>query len=90
MNKLIQLEPMATAPKDGTRIIIVWYDEGMDTLKYNIRMARWWKPTRLEQWEAGARPHWEYINDNNFCMEIHKPNGWLPKLELLEDEKTNN
>jgi len=78
------LNPMDTAPKDGTRIIIVWYDEAMDSRNYNIREAWWWKPTQLDQWERGARPHWEYISDHDSCHTISNPNGWMPKPKLLE------
>ena len=69
------LQPMNTAPKDGTLIIVVWYDEKMDYRKYNIREAKW---------VAKPRPHWEYINDNDFCMDIKQPNGWMSKPKLLK------
>ena len=76
---VVMLRPMSDAPKDGTKIIIMWNTPNMDFNDYDIRVAWWWKPTCLHQWESGARPHWEYITDNNFAMGIKEPLGWLPK-----------
>ncbi len=76
------LRDMEEAPKDGTKIIIFWYDENLDCRDLGVRKAWWWKPTLLSQRDAGARPHWEYINDKDFCSTIHRPLGWLPLPEI--------
>lgn len=77
MTGRILLNEMSEAPKDGTKIIIVWSTPNNDISYYNIREAWWWKPTVLHQWESGARPHWTYIDDDEFTREISKPLGWV-------------
>jgi len=69
------LQPMETAPKDGTHIIIVWEEPHNDVRIFDIREAWWWMPTSPLQ---TAKPHWEYISDKHYCMSISRPIGWMP------------
>lgn len=74
----VMLRSMEEAPKDGTKIVIMWATPNVDINEYDIRISWWWNPTCLIQWENGARPHWEYISDKFACMSIEEPLGWLP------------
>jgi hypothetical protein len=81
--QVVMLRPMSEAPKDGTKIIIMWNTPNNDINDYDIRVAWWWTPTYLHQWERGARPCWEYISDNNYTATIKEPLGWLPKPKAI-------
>jgi hypothetical protein len=70
------LRPMNEAPKDGTKIIIMWLTPNNDCDDCDIRIAKWWTPTNISQWEQGVRPCWQYISDKHSCMSIKKPIGW--------------
>ena len=78
LEHVVMLRPMSEAPKDGTKIILMWATPSADINEYDIRICWWWKPTVLHQWEAGARPHWEYVSDKFSCMSVKEPMGWLP------------
>lgn len=71
------LMPMNEAPKDGTKIIIMWVSPADDLSFHNIRIAWWWSREN-DQYGRGARAHWLYISDDNFTRSIKKPIGWMP------------
>lgn len=83
MIKELKLNDIKTAPKDGTFIILFWGTPLSDSTFYNVRESKWWKPKNTDQWEKGARPHWEYLADDDFIMEIKENDilGWLPVPE---------
>lgn len=78
----MKLLAMNKAPKNGEEIIIFWFDKDNDICETQVRVAKWWRPTTKYQIENKCKPHWEYITDNNFCMPISAPIGWLPKPEI--------
>lgn len=80
------LKPMDEAPKNGTHILIK--GKGIDSDLISFYECWYWKPTTLHQWEAGARPHFEYVC-NGTVFEIRDMIGWisLPQLALDIEEK---
>lgn len=68
--------PMSTAPKDGRKIVIFWYDRYADD-EEQVRIAYWDKPTEKMK-QDGIEAEWEYISDSNCCHNIKNPAGWMP------------
>ena len=69
------LKDMGSAPKDGTHIIIKGDCHDGDFISFTE--AWWWKPKTIEQWENGARPHWEYLCKGGM-FTVSNPVGWIP------------
>lgn len=78
------LRDIESAPKDGTHIIIK--GDCLDSSIISYYEAWYWKPGTIEQWEAGARPHWETLI-NGATYKIKNIVGWIP---LPEEKNINN
>ncbi len=70
-------QPIATAPKDGTKVTVYWTDSDGVT---NESIAQYRSPERLKaaggDWDANDAGWWAYI-DGHTQKKI-EPNSWRP------------
>lgn len=78
-------QPIATAPKDGTDIIVVCFEAG----EWIVRLAQW---VKKEEWQPPADPDepqdqdgWWSV-DSSVTQTWREPKHWIPLPELPENE----
>lgn len=73
---------MDTAPKDGTKILLMWETPADDYYDLQFRQGYWEDFSYLEESRRSKiKPCWQYISDRNSVMSIRNPTGWQPLPE---------
>ncbi|MCB1465613.1 MAG: hypothetical protein KDK08_00305 [Rhizobiaceae bacterium] len=77
-------QPIATAPKDGTKITVHWTDrDGVE----NTSIAQYRAPEHLKafaDWNEGDVGWWAYIESD--IQQRIDPHSWSSRDEVEEDE----
>lgn len=82
---MAQARPMATAPRDGTKVRVLWTDrDGQE----NESLGQYRDPSRLTgaggQWDDGDAGWWVFVDGET--QKRVQPHGWLSATDGDEDE----
>lgn len=87
-------QPIETAPKDGTRILIYWpsylyeYDGfGIEPGEEKIAIGWWFENPRLALLTSGYFHDQHELDDCGLAHPAHAPTHWMPLPELTGGEK---
>lgn len=77
----MEWQPIETAPKDGSQILIAAMDNFLTVGYWNEREYIWSIPSDVETQKAGVRHFRKAFNSDGDILEIYFPTHWMPLPE---------